>query len=79
MNNRLTSLAYYTQKARKGACFTMFPLITNMEEFLIYMGGGFQYLPAHLGNESGGAGFPSESLPGDTDTQAVTGPGNRDV
>lgn len=57
----------------------MFPLITNMEEFLIYMGGGFQYLPAHLGDEAGGAGLSSEALPGDTDTQAVTGPGNRDV
>lgn len=57
----------------------MFPLITNMEEFLIYMGGGFQYLPAHFGDEAGGSGLASESLPGDTDTEAVPSTGNRNV
>ena len=57
----------------------MFPLITNMEEFLIYMGGGFQYLPAHFGDEAGGAGLPAEALPGDTDTQTAPGTGNRNV
>lgn len=57
----------------------MFPLITNMEEFLIYMGGGFQYLPAHFRDEAGDPGLSAESLSGNPDTQAVTGPGNRDV
>lgn len=57
----------------------MFPLITNMEEFLIYMGGGFQYLPAHFSDEAGDPGFSTEAFARDADAQAVTGPGNRDV
>ena len=57
----------------------MFPLLTNMEEFLIYMGGGFQYLPSHFGDEAGGSGLSSEAFPGDADTKAMPGAGNRDV
>lgn len=63
---------------RKGA-FALFPIITNMEEFLIHMGGGIDRLSAHFGDEPGGPGFSSEALAGDSDTQGVSGPCNGDV
>lgn len=79
MHNRLPFSADYVQLREKGACLYMFPLITNMEEFMIYMGGGFQYLPSHFRDETGGSGFSSKSLAGDSDAQAVAGTGNRNV
>lgn len=55
------------------------PFISNMEEFMIYMGSGFHYLPSHFSDEAGGAGLAPETLAGDADAQAEPGTGNRHV
>jgi hypothetical protein len=50
----------------------MFPLITCMEELMIYMG-RMDLLPPHFGDEAGRSGFSSETLLGNPDGESVTG------